>query len=219
MTSRRLTRHLPREFPVLSIGLATLALTLSIVPGAAEALQFDRTAIGAGAWWRLISGHFVHWTGDHLAWDLAAFLLIGSLMERVSRRLLLATLALATVIISTQVWFLEPAFVTYRGLSGLDSALFMALVVDQVAVAARRRAWTMAVGPIIAFAGLSAKFAFEAVTGQAVFVASGAAFVPVPSAHVAGALAGAIAALVGVARSSVQNRGRTTPARARQSSA
>jgi hypothetical protein len=85
----------------------------------------------------------------------------------------------------------------YRGLSGIDSALFgllTVLLIREALEAGDRRGLLLAGGFSILFAG---KTAFELVSGAGVFVSDfGAAVSPVPLAHLAGAAVGAAAALV-----------------------
>jgi hypothetical protein len=85
-----------------------------------------------------------------------------------------------------------PALDRYRGLSGLDSALFVLLAVSLMRHGDSRRVFAGA----WALVGFLAKLAWEGVTGGALFVHDpGLAAVPV--AHLAGAMVGFA---VGVAR-------------------
>ena len=89
-----------------------------------ELLQYDRAAILHGEVWRLLTGHFVHWTPAHLAWDLLAFLILGAICLR--RRWLFASVVIATALtVSTFLLVFCPEVAMYRGLSSIDSALWM----------------------------------------------------------------------------------------------
>lgn len=150
-------------------------------------LELDRAAVARGEVSRLLTGHWTHWTLDHLLWDALAFVVLAVLCEtRVSRgRLLLAILGSAFAV-SAAVWLALPEIDRYRGLSGIDSALFVLLAVSLI----RER-------PLagLALAGFLGKAAWEAATGATLFVAAGP-FVPVPLAHLVG---GAWGGIVGVA--------------------
>lgn len=90
----------------------------------ATLLQYDRAAILHGEVWRLITGHFVHWSIGHLAWDLAAFLILGAICMR--RRWLFVTVILATAIVVSMFLLMAcPEVAQYRGLSAIDSALWL----------------------------------------------------------------------------------------------
>ena len=67
------------------MGVALMAVTVHLVPGSAQWLQYDRQAVLAGAWWRCLTGHLVHWNTEHLVWDLLMFVVLGYLIERQSR--------------------------------------------------------------------------------------------------------------------------------------
>jgi rhomboid family GlyGly-CTERM serine protease len=190
--------------PWTTMALVALALAAWLVPGANETLQFDRAALAAGELWRLITGHVTHWTSSHLAWDLAAFVVLGVLVERTSRRLLGLTLATSALAISAAVWLFEPHLATYRGLSGVDSALFATWAATAIRHAAGKRQWSTAGWIAAAALGFAAKTAVESLAQSTVFVAADPTFVPVPLAHVAGAGAGLLVA-VALAYSSSAN--------------
>jgi membrane associated rhomboid family serine protease len=125
------------------------------------------------------------------------FLALGIMLERSGRGRFVACLLASALAISAGVWFLQPELATYRGLSGLDTALFAMLAVELIGVSRRRRDLLV---PVLLLAGLSGKLAFELTTGATVFVNSGEAFVPVPVAHSIGALVGAALGAMGVRR-------------------
>jgi hypothetical protein len=94
------------------------------------------------------------------------------------------------------LFVLQPGLPTYRGLSGLDSALFVtgALALGERLFREGRR--VVGIAAFASVAALAAKVAYELATGQTLFVdAARVGFVPVPLAHVAGALAGMFAFL------------------------
>jgi len=186
---------------------------LEILEAAGELLQYDRQAIADGQLWRLVTGHLVHFGLEHLAWDAAVFVLLAVLCWRLGRGVCLASLVGATLAIPAVLWILEPGLQTYRGLSGLDSALYVT-----AAVTLGRRLWTRgrrlsAAAAFLSVLGLAAKVTYELATGQALFVdALTLGFAPVPIAHATGGLAGGLAALsVPAARRPRSRRGRAQP--------
>jgi hypothetical protein len=84
-----------------------------------------------------------------------------------------------------------PALDTYRGLSGIDSALFTLLAtrVLHESIALKDRPQAILAGVILAL--FVAKTAYEWTTGATLFVDSAAAnMLPIPLAHVMGGLVG-----------------------------
>lgn len=106
--------------------VATLCLLLQGA-GLVEALRFDRDEIGAGAWWRLLSGNFVHLGTSHLLMNLAGLALVVSL---VWRRFGAAEWAVVTLLCSLVVgiglYALNPDIDWYVGFSGTLHGLIVA---------------------------------------------------------------------------------------------
>ena len=169
------------RLPIVTLAIAALTLVAGTFEVTANALQLDRTACASGELWRLWTGHLTHWSGAHLAWDLVMFVILGATIERASRARLVSLLALSASAVSTAVLFLTP-LTAYRGLSGVDAALF-------VAVAIETRIGAAALGAFLL------KVTIEVVTGRSIFVENLAPGVAnVPLAHLAGAAAALVAA-------------------------
>jgi rhomboid family GlyGly-CTERM serine protease len=153
---------------------------------------FDRAALAAGQLWRVITGHWTHWSGEHLGWDLLVFAVVGGALElRGGRSVFLLCAVLSAVLISGGVWALRPEMVEYRGLSGIDCALVTLVAIDflRQAIRERQRGLGLAVAGLLV--GYLGKVTFELATGQTLFVDSGQGlFVPVPLAHVLGGAVG-----------------------------
>jgi rhomboid family GlyGly-CTERM serine protease len=158
-------------------------------------LQFDRIAVERGELWRLMTGHWVHWGWSHCFWSGGAFVLLAVLSGREAFRRTLGCVIVASLAIGGAFWFgTDLRF--YRGLSGIDSALFTMLEVEMLSQQWRERRWdwvgTAASALLLGFVG---KLGYEVATGQALFVdiqASG--MVPVPLAHAVGAVVGVVMA-------------------------
>jgi len=177
----------------ITLFLVGLSGLLLLLPGASAWLQFDRDAVAAGQWWRIVSGHVTHWNFDHLFWDGAVFAVLGVLCERRNRVHFFVGLLAAAVLIPLSVWLLLPEMRTYRGLSGLDTGLFTMLAIWTLVEKwqARQGRWVALLFCLLA--GLVVKIAFEMFTGGTIFVdAATADFHPVPLAHVVGAAVGIV---------------------------
>lgn len=178
-----------RRLPWITLALAGGAWVVFRL-GWEPALQFDRAALARGEFWRLLSGHLCHFGREHLSWDLAVFVGCGAMLEPGPRRSLLALLGVAAIAVSAAVWGLQPHLVVYRGLSGVDSALFAALATRIGREGLLRRHLPSVFLAAAALIGFAAKSACELLAGETVFVVA-SHFEPVPLAHLVGAATGA----------------------------
>jgi rhomboid family GlyGly-CTERM serine protease len=181
------------NLPSTSLLIVLAAALVQLSPELASLLQYDRAALAEGQWWRIATCHLTHWSLDHLFWDAAALLFLGACCELANRSAMLRCVAVAALAIPLAIAWLMPELRYYRGLSGLDSALFVLLAGNLLrdTLAARRRdGVAIACALLLAFA---AKTAFECLTGQTLFVdSSSATMTPIPLAHVIGGLLPAI---------------------------
>lgn len=181
--------------PWVAGALVVAGALATVVPGWAEALQYDRSRVAAGELGRLLTASFPHWNARMAFWDLLVVGVAGAWVEARSRgRTVLAATAglLAT---GLAVDRLAPAVEIYRGSSGLATALFVAAALP-AAFESRAAAGRLVAGA--ALVALVAKIAYEATTGSAAFAGAlpdGVRVVPV--VHGAGAVAGAMAFAVG----------------------
>lgn len=180
--------------PLCTVLLGVFAVVASFLP-VTDWLQYDRAAIVAGQWWRVLSGHFTHWSFDHLAWDVAAFVVLAALNERRDRRQFLACTILTAVAVSAGVWLARPDMTFYRGLSGIDSGLFVLLTAGFLRDARRQGDRLVTFATVAALAGFGAKTLWEIAAGSTVFVRDAAGFEPLPLAHVIGGTIGLLIAL------------------------
>lgn len=184
---RRLKSAAPR-LPVVSLVLAAAACLVMAFPWLADWLQYDRAAVAEGQLWRIATCQLTHWSFDHLFWDVIALGFLGFVIEQDKRRRLLTCMGLSAVLIPLAVFAWLPQLSTYRGLSGIDSAVFMLLAVTLLSDSWRRRDWGWTLVCTAMMVGFAAKTGFEFVAGGALFVdAKAAEMLPVPLAHVIGA--------------------------------
>lgn len=195
-------------------GVVIASIFLQTVLDLLDALQWHREASPVTRSFDWMTGHLVHWSWNHLLWDLAAFLMLSVVAIRLSSGRFMLSLLAAAVAIPLEIALNQPQIFTYRGLSGIDSAIF-GLIVAALWQSSKGQSlhfpWNRVVAVV---AGLSflAKFGFELVTGGTLFVASASgdqAFVAVPSAHLIGAVVGFFAG-------SIRNRSGFTQKKTRQ---
>lgn len=209
----RLSERVARYGWLMAVLAALPALVIPLLPGWADRLQFSPTAFASGEVWRIWTSHWTHWSTDHLLWDVTVFVLLFGMAWRSSPKKTLVALGVSATLIPLVVLVKRPDLIAYRGLSGIDSALFL-----QVAVTTFRRAFVRRDGAgmgwaIVWMTLFAAKAVWEQVTG-ATFFADGVGYLPVPEAHVAGALVGlAVGATINAGRSTLERSRYRSPDR------
>lgn len=132
----------------------------------------------------------MHYGVEHFVWDSLLFMILALLLWKEERWRLWGWILVAAPLISITVFALHPSLVEYRGLSALDSMLFVRYFLGSVLLLHGWQRWCFGVLPLVA---LAAKITFEFVAGSALFVSDmGPGVVPLPSAHLAGALLGVL---------------------------
>jgi rhomboid family GlyGly-CTERM serine protease len=169
---------------VMLAGLAAGAMLASGWPALAATLVYDRAAILAGQWWRILTGHLVHFTGTHLAADLAGLVVAGGVVARNRRDGIGGLLVFAALGTGLVLLAFEPALVRYGGLSGIVWALIGYLAVDGMVAGGAWR-WLCAAALGLLLARLGWEFA-----GGGGLVVAGHAVVPL--AHAAGLVSGMV---------------------------
>lgn len=106
--------------------LALLSATLG-GEGLRNALRYDRSALAAGEYWRLVTAHFVHLGFEHAAVDVLALVLLWMLFARdYSARAWLLVLAGAAAAIDLGLWLADSTLIWYVGSSGVLHGVFAA---------------------------------------------------------------------------------------------
>jgi rhomboid family GlyGly-CTERM serine protease len=175
------------RIPWLTAAFVGVAAVVSAWPEAAGLLRYERALAGDGELWRGLTAQLVHGSLALAAVDLAVVALCGAWLERRARGLAAAAVALGLVAVAVVV-HASPAVLRFEGSSGVAVALFAAGALHLVLHAPS--------GPARALGGLAivavlAKAGLEQATGSSLL---GTALLPgarvLPSAHLAGAMAG-----------------------------
>jgi rhomboid family GlyGly-CTERM serine protease len=188
-----------RRLPLITLILTATAVAIHLLGQPFQsAMEYDRAAVAAGQFWRLVTCQWVHWSTSHLVWDVAVFLVVGAACETRGRLKTVAALAIAVLAVPLAVHGLSPAVTNFRGLSGIDSALFglaLALIVEE---GLRQRRWGMVAAGAAGISLFVSKCAYEMTTSKALFVES-ADFDVLPLAHLVGLAVGlGVGAFVGL---------------------
>lgn len=181
-------RSLLMQIPItLLITIATI-----IAHGAGELspmMSIDFRNISFADLHRVGTCHLLHWSSNHLLWDLGMFATLGAIAEVHMPRRYRWTLFLSALLIPAGVMRHHPEMETYRGLSGIDTALFGLIVADLLGRRLVERDWKSAVWFSLLLIGLMGKMLAETFAETNLFV-SDTSFVPVPIAHLIGAVIG-----------------------------
>lgn len=106
---------------------ATLVLFGLFGKTAFESFRYERAQVFAGELWRLVSGHFVHGSLQHLIVNVAGLALGAVLFAREYRvHEWLAIIALSIAAIDLGFVFCEPQLAWYVGFSGVLHGMFAA---------------------------------------------------------------------------------------------
>ncbi|MCO8125027.1 rhombosortase [Stieleria sp. TO1_6] len=186
----RLARRLWQQSRVTAI-VTAMALVAVGSPTVTAWLQLDIAAVADGQWWRLITGHVTHFGTEHLFWDLLMFIGLGLACERQHPRHFALGLLSMSLGVSAAVMIWCPDVSQYRGLSGIDTGLFVWFVVDQVRQSLAGRDRAMALVWTAAGSLLVGKLIYEWFSGQILFV-DASAFKPLVQSHLAGAAMGIV---------------------------
>jgi rhomboid family GlyGly-CTERM serine protease len=167
----------------LAAGIALLLLPLAGGAHLAGLWRYERAAVAAGEWWRLLGAHLVHLDARHALLNAAGLALLWALFARTYKPLHWAIgIGLIVAAIDAGLWFLSPRLQWYVGASALLHGLFACGVVAMI----RRRelaGW-------IAAAALVAKIAWEQWQGPLPLTPGPV----VTESHLYGAIGGLLAA-------------------------
>jgi rhomboid family GlyGly-CTERM serine protease len=140
--------------------LLVLDLLLGLGDSVGEALRYERGAIAAGGWWRLLTAHAVHLDLHHLLLNELGLVLMWSLFARdydpVEWCVIVLSGALA---ISCGLWWLSPRVGWYVGASGVLHSVMAAGCAKHLA----ERAWDR----WLLLIGLCGKLLYEQSSGHA----------------------------------------------------
>jgi rhomboid family GlyGly-CTERM serine protease len=156
--------------------LVLLGAVLGLGDNVSALLRYDRSAIAAGGWWRLLTAHIVHLDVHHLILNALGLVLMWSLFAQDYDPVEWCAIVMAGALaISSGLWWLSPRVGWYVGASGVLHSMMAAGAAKHFA----QHAWDR----WILFVGLCVKLAWEQWGGHA-------APLVVVDAHLYGAASG-----------------------------
>lgn len=111
------------RLPIVTLSIALVVVALYFIAGAMPEFliwhQPPTTRI-----WQWVSAHFAHISLGHLVWNVAAFVILGSIIEQTSRKVL--GLSLVAGVVGVNIYLLSLFQMSaYAGLSGALNALLI----------------------------------------------------------------------------------------------
>jgi len=170
------------------LALVALMGVLQAIPDAPAWLRYDRAAIGAGEWWRLLTANFIHLGWGHYILNMAGFLAIAWLFATdypvVQWGLILVVCGIVT---SVGMYALNPEIGWCVGMSGALHGLFVAGAIAWMVAGDGLGKWLLV--------GVGAKLGYEQAVGSMPFSEGIVGGAVVTDAHLWGAIGGAVIGL------------------------
>lgn len=177
-----------------AIVIVAIALSGWLPAGISVELRYERAAVAAGEWWRLLTAHLVHLGPGHALLNAAALLLILWMAPALRRPLTWLWLALASVAaVDAGLFFFFARVAWYVGASGALHGLFAGAALLMATRGER-------VQGIVMLVALAAKLGWESLTGGSLSHAAGAGLPVVTESHLLGAFGGLVGAALLIGR-------------------
>jgi rhomboid family GlyGly-CTERM serine protease len=158
-----------------------------LLPGLSDLLVYDRRAILSGEFWRLLTGHLVHFSKGHLFFNLLGFVMTGWTVWRLRYPGFWMLCVIASLAISGAL-LLQSDVIFFGGISGIVNA---AIVFIAIRGLKKREGWMWL--SVVVLILTVANSVLEVKTGQPTLgILGDRPFVPVPLSHLVGGLVGAI---------------------------
>ena len=103
------------------------ALVVQLQPAWREALIYDRAALQHGEWWRIWTGHIVHFGWPHFIADGGLLAILGLTLGREFPRDSVLGFLLMPPVIAAVLYWLDPTMTRYAGLSAVNLGLLLLL--------------------------------------------------------------------------------------------
>ncbi len=174
----------PNKYSMITYCIALLSPFLMIIDQLHNhVFYYQQTGIYQGEYWRLLTGHFIHCDLNHLFWNMLGLLILGSIIEQHSRKLLIVSITLGITAVNLLLLSPLSTLELYCGFSGvLNTLLVFALYI----------VWTKNQSHWVSLtiAGYVVKMFIELSTQNTIL--SNITIPPYPEAHLAGLLMGGL---------------------------
>ncbi|MBI2497965.1 MAG: rhomboid family intramembrane serine protease [Opitutae bacterium] len=116
--------------PWTFLAVSAIVLVIQLNPAWRDALLYDRTALGRGEFWRVWTGHLVHFGWPHYVADAGLLFILGWLLESRHPWFSRCGLLVMPAFISAIIWWGDAAMVRYGGLSAVNLGLLLYLALQ-----------------------------------------------------------------------------------------
>jgi len=127
---RSLRSLLPGPPPWVFLAVSVAVLIMQLNPAWRDALLYDRSALARGEWWRIWTGHLVHFGWPHFVADAGLLFILGWLLEARHPWFSYTALVVMPAFISAVIWWGEPTMLRYGGLSAVNLGLLLYLALQ-----------------------------------------------------------------------------------------
>lgn len=111
--------------PPATLLCALAALIIQLFPEWRASLLYERAGVAEGQFWRIWTGHLVHFGWPHFVVDAGLLLIVGWFAENRHPWFTRIALVLMPAFISACMFWLEPGMARYGGLSALNLGLLV----------------------------------------------------------------------------------------------
>ena len=116
--------------PWLFLAISVAVLVIQLNHAWRDALLYDRGALARGEWWRIWTGHLVHFGWPHFVADAGLLFILGWLLESRHPWFSYTALIVMPAFISAVIWWADPAMLRYGGLSAVNLGLLLYLALQ-----------------------------------------------------------------------------------------
>ncbi|TKB45726.1 rhombosortase [Thalassotalea mangrovi] len=172
--------------------LITLVISIAVFwlpESISDSLIYDRNAINAGQYWRLLTGHFDHTNLNHMLLNIAGLTMLWALHGDHYRHGIFITVFLVSALAcSIGIYLFDPQMLRYVGLSGVLHGIFVFGAIADIRTGDKTG--------YLLLLGVSGKILYEQTVGASSEMEEMIGANVAVDAHLYGALGGVIAAFL-----------------------